>query len=129
MKSEFEISIIGELTFFLVLQVKQTPEVFFANQSNYIFDILSKYKLSKSSIMRTPMMIGSKLYADSDGKLAECKLYRGMIGSLLYLTTSRHDIMFSICLCARYQSNTKESHLLAVKRIFKYLKGTKNFGL
>ena len=129
MKSEFEMSMMGELTFFLGLQVKQTSEGTFINQSKYVSDIISKFKLSDSSSMRTPMPTGAKLSADPEGKSVECKLYRGMIGSLLYLTASRPDIMFSTCLCARYQANPKESHLIAVKRIFRYLKGTKNLGL
>ncbi|KAI3718424.1 hypothetical protein L6452_19295 [Arctium lappa] len=79
--------------------------------------------------MKTPMATGSKLHADPEGKSVECKLYRGMIGSLLYLTATRPDIMFSTCLCARFQANPKESHLHFVKRIFRYLKGTKNIGL
>ncbi|KAI3758119.1 hypothetical protein L6452_05669 [Arctium lappa] len=79
--------------------------------------------------MKNPMATGSKLHADLEGKSVECKLYREMIGSLLYLTASRPDIMFATCLCARFQANPKESHLYAVKRIFRYLKGTKNLGL
>ena len=90
---------------------------------------MSKFKLSDSSSMRTPMSTGAKLSADPEGKSVECKLYRGMIGSLLYLTTCRPDIMFSTCLCARYQTNPKESHLIAVKRILRNLKGTKNLCL
>ncbi|KAI3666990.1 hypothetical protein L6452_42031 [Arctium lappa] len=128
-ESEFEMSMMGELTFFLGLQVKQTTEGIFINQSKYVSDILEKYKLSYSSPMKTPMSTGSKLHADLEGKTVECKLYRGMIGSLLYLTASRPDIMFATCLCARFQANPKESHLYAVKRIFRYLKGTKNLGL
>ncbi|PNX95521.1 reverse transcriptase (RNA-dependent DNA polymerase) [Trifolium pratense] len=65
---------------------------------------------------------------DSEGKVDQ-KLYRGMIGSLLYLTASRPDILFSVCLCARFQSDPRESHLTALKRIFRYLKGTTNLGL
>ncbi|KAI3759537.1 hypothetical protein L6452_07424 [Arctium lappa] len=129
MKSEFEMSMMGEITFFLGLQVKQTTEGIFINQSKYVSDILKKYKLSDSSPIKTPMATGSKLHSDQEGKSVECKLYRGMIGSLLYLTASRPDIMFATCLCARFQANPKESHLHAVKRIFRYLKGTKNLGL
>jgi len=98
MKSEFEMSMMGELTFFLRLQVKQTAEGTFISQSKYVSDILSKYKLSDSSTMRTPMSTGAKLYTDPEGKSVECKLYRGMIGFLLYLTASRTDIMFTTCL-------------------------------
>ena len=77
----------------------------------------------------TPMATSTKLDQDLNGKPVNDKTYRGMIGSLLYLTASRLDIMFSVCLCARFQSSPKESHLVAVKRIFRYLVGTKNLGL
>ena len=75
------------------------------------------------------MSTTTSLDKDENGKQVDQKLYRGMIGSLLYITTSRPDIIFSVCLCIRYQSNPKESHLKAVKRIVKYLKHTSNFGL
>ncbi|KAI3770681.1 hypothetical protein L6452_01822 [Arctium lappa] len=121
-------SMMGELTFFLGLHVKQSTEGIFINQSKYVSDVLSKYKLSDSSAMKTPMTTGSKIYADLEGKSVECKLYRGMIGSLLYLTASRPNIIFATCIYARFQANPKESHLYDVKRIFRYLKGTKNPG-
>ncbi|KAJ9552907.1 hypothetical protein OSB04_016952 [Centaurea solstitialis] len=129
MQSEFEMSMMGELTFFLGLQVKQSLEGIFINQAKYIQDLLKKYKLDAVSPMRTPMATGLKLHKDSSGVSVECKLYRGMIGSLLYLTTSRPDIMFSTCLCARFQSNPKESHLSVMKRILRYLKKTLTLGL
>ena len=79
--------------------------------------------------MNTPM--GSSTYVDQDesGTPIDITKYRGMIGSLLYLTASRPGITFSVCLCARFQANPKESHLMAVKRIMKYLKGSTNVGL
>ncbi|XP_050908075.1 uncharacterized mitochondrial protein AtMg00240-like [Lathyrus oleraceus] len=79
--------------------------------------------------MSTPM--GFETYVDQDesGVLIDITKYRRMIGSLLYLTASRPDIMFNVCLCARFQANPKESHLTAVKRIMKYLKGTTNVNL
>ena len=77
----------------------------------------------------TPMSISIKLDNDEKGESIDIKLYRSMIGSLLYLTTSTPDIMFSVCLCAKFQSNPKESHVIAVKRIFRYLKHTPNLGL
>ena len=75
------------------------------------------------------MATATKLDQDDPCKNVDIISYRGMIGSLLYLTASRPDIMFSTCLCARFQSNHKESHLIVVKRIFKYLKGTPNLGI
>ncbi|KAI3702203.1 hypothetical protein L6452_27930 [Arctium lappa] len=79
--------------------------------------------------MKTPIATGVKLDSDLSGKSVDIKTYRGMIGSLLYLTSSRPDIMFATCLCARYQATPKESHLSAVKRIFRYLRGTPYLGL
>jgi hypothetical protein len=129
MQNEFEMSMMGELTFFLGLQVKQSSEGIFINQAKYIQDLLKKYKLTEVSPMRTPMATGLKLHKDLSGVSVECKLYRGMIGSLLYLTASRPDIMFATCICARYQSDPKESHMSAVKRILRYLKKSPSLGL
>ncbi|KAI3667612.1 hypothetical protein L6452_42678 [Arctium lappa] len=129
METKFEMSMMGELNFFLGLQVKQLPEGIFINQAKYIKDILKKFNMSDSSVMKTPMATGTLLDADPSGKPVDQKVYRSMIGSLLYLTASRPNIMFATCFCARYQSNPKESHLTAVKRILKYLKGSPNLGL
>ncbi|KAI3735961.1 hypothetical protein L6452_15489 [Arctium lappa] len=129
METKFEMLMMGELNFFLGLQVKQLPEGIFINQAKYIKYMLRKFNMSDSSIMKTPMATGTLLDADFSGKPVDQKVYRSMIGSLLYLTASRPDIMFAICFCARYQSNPKESHFNAVKRILRYLKGTPNLGL
>ncbi|KAI3715736.1 hypothetical protein L6452_22723 [Arctium lappa] len=129
METKFEMSMMGELNFFLGLQVKQLPKGIFINQAKYINDILKKFNMSDSSVMKTPMATGTLLDADPFGKPVDQKVYRSMIGSLLYLTASRPDIMFATCFCARYQSNPKESHLSAVKRILRYLKGSPNLGL
>ncbi|KAJ9544877.1 hypothetical protein OSB04_024584 [Centaurea solstitialis] len=124
MQKEFKMSMPGELTFFLGVQVKQSSEGIYINQSKYVQDILQKYQLHDASPMTTPMALNLKLHKDLSGQSVECKLYRGMIGSLLYLTAGRTDIMFSTCICARYQANPKESHLSTVKRILRYLKKT-----
>ena len=129
MSKQYQMSMMGELTYFLGLQVQQQPHGTFINQSKYVFDLLQKYSFDKCSSMKTPMSISEKLHKDESGKPICSITYRGMIGSLLYLTASRSDIMFATCLCARYQSEPKESHLKAVKRIFRYLKGTPNMGL
>ncbi|KAI3700093.1 hypothetical protein L2E82_44709 [Cichorium intybus] len=129
MKSKFEMSMIGEMTTFLGLQVKQSSDGIFINQENYVKNLLTRFSLDKSNTTKTPMAFGYKLDADLNGKPVDQKKYRGMIGSLLYLIASRPDIMFSTCVCARYQANPMESHAVAVKRIFKYLKGTPSLGL
>ncbi|KAJ9539963.1 hypothetical protein OSB04_026469 [Centaurea solstitialis] len=110
-------------------KVKQLSAGIFINQAKYIKDILKKYNLENAKIMKTPMSPSCALDSDPDGQDVDVTTYRGMIGSLMYLTASRPDIMFSTCLCARYQAKPKESHLKAVKRIFRYLKGTANLGL
>ncbi|KAI3758622.1 hypothetical protein L6452_06189 [Arctium lappa] len=111
------------------LQVKQFSSGNYINQSKYIFDILRKFKMENSKPIGTPMAPGTKISTDPSGKTVDVRTYRGMIGSLMYLTSSRPDIMFSTCLCARYQANPKEIHLSAVKSIFRYLKGTSDLGL
>ncbi|KAI3715360.1 hypothetical protein L6452_22340 [Arctium lappa] len=129
MVSRFQMSMMGEMNFFLGLQVKQLSTGIFINQSKYILDILRKYKMEDCKSIGTPMAPGTKIHADPSGTSVDLRTYRGMIGSLMYLTSSRPDIMFSTCLCSRYQVAPKESHLAAVKRIFIYLKGTANLSL
>ncbi|GJX80614.1 hypothetical protein Tco_0328763 [Tanacetum coccineum] len=91
--------------------------------------MLKKFRLEDSKPMKTLMSTETKLTKDEEGESVDNTKYRGMIGSLLYLTTSRPDIMFSVCLCARFQEDPKTSHLEAVKRIFRYIKGTTHLGL
>ena len=92
----------GELKFFLELQIKQMKEGIFINQSKYIKEILKKFGLKDSKLFGTPMSSTCKLDKDVKRKKVDQKLYRGMIGSLLYLTSSRPDIIYSICMCARF---------------------------
>ncbi|GJY85403.1 retrovirus-related pol polyprotein from transposon TNT 1-94 [Tanacetum coccineum] len=129
MHDEFGMSMMGELIFFLGLQLKQLEDGIFFNQSKYIKEMLKKFGLEDSKPMKTLMSTEMKLTKDEEGESVDNPKYRGMIGSLLYLTTSRPDIMFSVCLCARFQEDPKTSHLEAVKRIFRYIKGTTHLGL
>ena len=129
MSREFEMSMIGELNFFLGFQVKQLKEGTFIHQEKYTKDILKKFKMDDCKPIKTPMPTNGHLDLDEGGKSVDQTLYRSMIGSLLYLTASRPDIMFSVCMCARFQANPKESHLSAVKRILRYLKYTPSIGL
>ncbi|KAI3669359.1 hypothetical protein L6452_40592 [Arctium lappa] len=129
MVSRFQMNMMGEMNFFLGLQVKQFSTGIFINQSKYILDILRMYKMENCKSIGTPMAPGTKIHTDPSGKSVDVRTYRGMIGSLMYLTSSRPDIMFSTCLCSRYQAAPKESHLAAVRRIFRYLKGTADLGL
>jgi len=123
MSSEYEMSMMGELTYFLGLQVKQTRDGIFINQEKYVRDLLKKYKFDSVSSKDTPISAPLSIDSDPNGKKIDSTLYRGMVGSLMYLTASRLDIMFATCLCARFQSDPRDSHLKAVNRIFRYLKG------
>ncbi|WVZ84075.1 LOW QUALITY PROTEIN: hypothetical protein U9M48_031147, partial [Paspalum notatum var. saurae] len=129
MNREFEMSLMGELQFFLGLQIKQGPEGTFVHQAKYTRDILKKFEMGDSKPMTTPMSTNTALDADEDGEAVDQKEFRGMIGSLLYLTATRPDIQFAVCLCARYQASPRTSHRQAVKRIFRYLKFTPELGL
>jgi hypothetical protein len=129
MHDEFEMSMMDELNFFLGLQIKQLKDGIFFNQSKYIKEMLKKFGLEDSKTLKTPMSTEVKLTRDEEGESIDNTKYRGMIGSLLYLTKSRPDIMFSVCLCARFQEDPKTSHLEAVKHIFRYINGTIHLGL
>jgi hypothetical protein len=116
MSREFEMSMIGELNFFLGLQIKQLKEGTFISQDKYIKDILKKLEMDDCKAIKTPIATNAHLNLDVDGKPVDQSLYCSLIGSLLYFTASTPDIMFSVCLCARFQANPKESHLSALKK-------------
>ncbi|GJR57687.1 putative RNA-directed DNA polymerase [Tanacetum coccineum] len=129
MKDKFQMSSMGELTFFLGLQVQQNKKGIFISQDKYVHEILRKFNYSDVKSASTPTDLEKHLVQDGDIVDVDEHLYRSMIGSLMYLTASRPDIMFAVCACARFQVSPKTSHLLAVKRIFRYLKGKPSLGL
>jgi len=102
MQHEFEMSLMGELNYFFGLQIKQMRDGIFICQAKYSMELIKKFELEDSKICNTPMATTTKLDKDDQGKSVDIKLYRSMIGSLLYLTASRPDIMFSVYLCARF---------------------------
>ena len=129
MQAKFEMSMNGELTHFLGLQIRQQDSSIFLSQSKYAKNLVKKFSLESASSVRTLMSPNVKLTVDLLGKSVDSSLYRSMIGSLLYLTASRPDISYSVGVCARYQANPKESHMTALKRIIKYVKTTVDFGV
>ncbi|GJT80469.1 retrovirus-related pol polyprotein from transposon TNT 1-94 [Tanacetum coccineum] len=129
MTTKFKMSMMEEISFFLGLQISQSPRGIFLNQSKYASKIIKKYGLLTSDSVDTPMVEKNKLDEDLQGIPVDAIIYRGMIGSLMYLTSSRPDLIYAVCLCDRYQAKPTEKHLHAVKRIFRYLKGTINMGL
>nr|GEV90160.1 hypothetical protein [Tanacetum cinerariifolium] len=129
MHNIFQMSSMGELTFFLGLQVQQKEDGVFINLDKYVGEILKKFGFFSIRSASTPMEIHKPLTNDEDGEDVDVHLYRLMIGSLMYLTSSKPDIMFLVCACSRFQVQPKVSHLHAVKRIFRYLKGQPKLGI
>ncbi|GKF47966.1 hypothetical protein Tco_0141217 [Tanacetum coccineum] len=116
-------------TFFLGLQVKQKEDGIFISQDKYVAEILKKFDFASVKTASTPIETQKPLVKDEETTNMDVHLYRSMIGSLMYLTASRPDIMFAVYSCSRFQVNPKTSHLSAVKRIFRYLKGKSKLGL
>ena len=129
MQSKYKMSMMGELKYFLGLQFKQVKDGIFISRTKYIYDLLKKFDLTDCSSPKTPMTTGTKLEVNTKESMVDISNYRGIVGSLLYLTPSRPDIMFATCLRARFQADPRESHLIAIKQIFRYLKGTPNLGI
>jgi len=128
-QSEFEISLVGELTYFLGLQVKQVEDTIFISQSKYAKNIVKKFGLDNGGHKRTPVVTHLKLTKDESGIYVDQSMYRSMIGSLLYLIASKPDITFDVGVCARYQVEPKMSHLTQVKRILRYINSTSDYGI
>jgi hypothetical protein len=118
MTDRFEMSMMGEMKFFLGFEIKQLKEGTFINQSKYVQDMLKRFKMKELNGAATPMPNKCHLELDPNGKDVDQNVYCSMIGSLLYLCASGPDIVLSVGVCARYQAASKESHLMVVKRIF-----------
>ncbi|GJY23839.1 retrovirus-related pol polyprotein from transposon TNT 1-94 [Tanacetum coccineum] len=129
MHSRFEMSLMGEMKFFLGLQIHQSPKGIFINQAKYALEILKKHNMDNCHSIGTPLATKPKLDVDLSGEPVDQSDYFSKIGSLMYLTSSRPDLVQAVCYYARYQARPTQKHLKEVKRIFKYLKGTINMGL
>nr|GEW30110.1 hypothetical protein [Tanacetum cinerariifolium] len=128
MKDKFQMSSMGEITFFLGLQVKQKDDGIFISQDKYVAETLRKFGFTDVKSANTSIKTEKPLLKDPDSEDVDVHIYKSMIGSLMYLTSSRPDIMFAVCACIRFQVTPKVSHLHAVKRIFRYLKGKPHLG-
>eukprot|EP00253_Pinus_taeda_P019635 PITA_19635 len=129
MQKEFEMSLLGELSYFLGLQVQQNKDGIVLSQTKYLKQILKKYGMENLKLVCTPMVKGCSLSVNDESAVVHQPTYISMIGSLLYLTGTRSDVMHAVQIVGRFQANPKEAHLQAVERIFKYLQGMKNYGL
>ncbi|GJT28435.1 retrovirus-related pol polyprotein from transposon TNT 1-94 [Tanacetum coccineum] len=129
MSSKFQMSMMGQMSFFLVLQVSQSPGGIFINQSKFALEILKKFGMDSCDPVDTPMVDRLKLDEDPLWIPVDQTRFCSMVGSLMYLTASRPDLLFDVCMCARYQALPTKKHLEALKRVFWYLRGTINWGL
>jgi hypothetical protein len=129
MKNEFHMSMMGELTFFLGIQVKQTKQGTFMHQIKYTKDLMKKFNMVELKPVSTLISTATSLSPDEDGEAIDKREYRSMITSLLYLTVTRPDIQFAVGLCARFQASPHSSHQTAVQQIFGYLQHTLEFGI
>jgi hypothetical protein len=129
MTDRFEMPMMGVLTFFIGFQIKQVKDGTFISQTKYTGDILKKFGMDKAKSIKTPMDTNGHLDLDMGGTSIDQKVYHFMIGSLFYLCTFRPNIRLSVCMCARFQAAPKDGHLMAVKRIMRYLVLTPNLGL
>jgi isopentenyldiphosphate isomerase len=129
MENEFQMSMMGELTFFLGIQVKQMKQGTFIYQAKYAKDLMKKFNMPELKPVSTMMSTATALDLDENGEDVDQMEYRSMIGSLLYLMTTRPDIQFVVCLCARFQASPRSSHRQAVQQIFSYLNYRLEFGI
>jgi hypothetical protein len=127
MDSEFHMSMMEELTFFLGIQVKQMKQGTFVHQAKYTKDLMKKFNMAELKPVSILMSSAASLGLDEDGEVVDQREYKSMIGSLMYLTVTRPDIQFAVGLCARFQSSPRSSHRTAIQRVFRYLKHTLEF--
>jgi hypothetical protein len=127
MEKEFQISIMGELSFFLGIQVKQTNQGMFVHQAKYTKDLMKKLNMAKPKPVLTPKSMATVLDLDENDEPVDQSEYRSMICSLLYLTTIRPDIQFVVCMCARFQASPRSSYQAFIQRVFRYHKYTLKF--
>ena len=127
MKKEIEMSMVGELNYFLGLQVKQRKDEIFISQEKYAKNLVKKFDLDSKKHASTPMSSLARLSSNPSGVEVNLTLYRSIIGSLLYLTASKLDMTFSVGVCARFQATPKQSHIMAIKRIIWYVNGTSDY--
>jgi hypothetical protein len=129
MEKEFQISMMRELTFFIGIQVKQMKQGTFVHQAKYTKDLMNKFNMAKLKPVSTQMSTAMMLDPYENGEAVDQREYMSMIGSLLYLTVTRLDILFTVCLCACFQAFSRSLHRTAVQQIFSYLKYTLEFGI
>eukprot|EP00253_Pinus_taeda_P007274 PITA_07274 len=129
MKSEFEMTNLGFLRYFLGIEVDQSENGVFISQDKYVEAMLKRFNMQNSKAAMTPTVVGLKLTKEDSSKDFDPKLYKSIVGSLMYLTATRAYIMHAVSLISRFMERPKETHWQATKRILRYVNGTKRFGI
>lgn len=129
MEREFDMTDLGKMRYFLGIEVLQTDQGIHISQAKYVMEVLRRFEMEDCNSVFNPMAPGNKMDIDEDGEQIDETLYKQIIGSLMYITTTRPDIQFPVSLLSRYMSKPTKMHLLAVKRVLRYLKGTLDFGI
>lgn len=129
MEEEFDMTNLGKMRFFLGIEVLQTSHGIHISQGKYALEVLRRFDMENCNSVRSPMVPGNKLSLDEDGELVDETFYKQIIGSLIYITTTRPDLQFSVSLLSRYMSKPTTLHLQAAKRVLRYLRGTVDFGI
>lgn len=129
LEKEFEMSSLGLMNYFLGVEVIQCQRGIFISQEKYIKDLLKKFNLEECNPMSTPMIQGEKYQKEDGTPKVNPTLYRSLIGSLLYVCSSRPDIMYAVCVLSRYMQAPTQTHLKGAKRVLRYLKGTSDYGV
>ena len=129
MMDEFEMSDLGVMHYFLGLEVVQSDDGIFVSQKKYVGEILDRFQMKMCNPVTTPTEYGLKLLKNPEGRKVDSTFYKQIVGSLMYLTATRPDIMYAVSLISRFMECPTEIHLLAAKRILRYLQGTRDFGL
>lgn len=129
-KREFEMTDLGEMKYFLGVKVRQNTRGIHISQKKYAGEVLKIFSMRNCNGVKNPIVVGSiKLSREEEGKQVDGTLFKQMVGSLMYMTATRPDLMYCVCLISRFMSNPKEVHMLAAKRILRYIKSTINLGI
>uniref|UniRef100_A0A2N9FP23 Integrase catalytic domain-containing protein n=1 Tax=Fagus sylvatica TaxID=28930 RepID=A0A2N9FP23_FAGSY len=129
MKLEFDMIDLGKMKYFLGVEVLQNPEGIYISQRKYAKEVLERFRMEKSNSVKNPIVPGVRLMKDEEGAKVNATMYKQLVGSLMYLTATRPDLMYVVSLISRFMASPTELHLQACKRVLRYLKGTVDLGV
>ncbi|CAA7024669.1 unnamed protein product [Microthlaspi erraticum] len=129
MKEEFDMTDLGKMKYFLGVEVIQDADGIFIHQKKYAGELLEMFNLQNANEVKNPIVPGTRFSREGDGGKVDPTLYKKLIGSLMYITSTRPDLMYVVCLLSRYMANPSDQHMQAAKRVLRYLKGTLGFGV